>query len=116
MSDLSDDALDGIVRQIIENFPSFGRRMLNGHLRYLGHRVPRSRLQASYHRVRGGPSSNQFGTRRIEQRVYSVPGPNSLWHHDGQHGMFFSLTTMPNKLNPSLHRPYSLEDSNSCIH
>jgi hypothetical protein len=23
---------------------------------------------------------------RIWRRVYSVPGPNSLWHHDGQHG------------------------------
>jgi hypothetical protein len=21
--------------------------------------------------------------------VYSVPGPNSLWHHDGQHGTGF---------------------------
>jgi hypothetical protein len=32
MSDLSDDALDGIMRLIIETFPSFGRRMIQGHL------------------------------------------------------------------------------------
>jgi len=28
---------------------------------------------------------------RIRHRVYSVPGPNSLWHHDGQHGKFFNF-------------------------
>ena len=39
----------------------------------------------SYLRVIG-PPNNQFGNRRIERRVYSVPGPNTLWHHDGQHG------------------------------
>jgi transposase InsO family protein len=29
-----------------------------------------------------------FGARRIQRRVYSVPGPNSLYHHDGQHGPY----------------------------
>ncbi|KAJ7697131.1 hypothetical protein B0H14DRAFT_3039591 [Mycena olivaceomarginata] len=26
-----------------------------------------------------------FNERRLERRQYSVPGVNSLWHHDGQH-------------------------------
>lgn len=85
ISTLSDDELDAITVTILEVFPTFGRRLLDGHLRYLGHHVPRERLRESYSRVHGPPSST-FGPRRIERRVYSVAGPNSLWHHDGQHG------------------------------
>ena len=85
LSDLSDQELDDIVLYILEAFPGFGRRMIDGHLKFLGHRIPRSRIQASYARVHGAPPTG-FGPRRIERRVYSVPGPNSLWHHDGQHG------------------------------
>lgn len=84
-SDISDDELDIITSQIVNTFPNFGRRMIDGHLKHLGHRVPRSRVQASYARVHGAPASS-FGPRRIQRRVYSVPGPNSLCHHDGQHG------------------------------
>ncbi|KAG6852689.1 hypothetical protein C0991_009875 [Blastosporella zonata] len=85
-SSLSDQELDEIIAYILEAFPSFGRRMIDGHLKHLGHRVPRSCIQAAYTRVFGLPS-NCFGPRKIERRVYSVPGPNSLWHHDGQHGL-----------------------------
>ena len=84
-SNISADELDEITAQIVDIFPNFGRRMIDGHLKHLGHRVPRSRVQASYSRVHGAPASS-FGPRRIQRRVYSVPGPNSLWHHDGQHG------------------------------
>jgi hypothetical protein len=84
-STLSDDELDNIMVQILDSFPAFGRRMIDGHLKYLGYNVPRSRLQASYARVHGPPVS-AFGVRRIERRVYNVPGYNSLCHHDGQHG------------------------------
>jgi hypothetical protein len=85
---LTDNELDEIMLSIYQQFPSFGQRMINGYLIQLGERVPRSRVLASYTRV-VGPSSNVFGPRRIERRVYSVPGPNSLWHHDGQHGWCF---------------------------
>jgi hypothetical protein len=84
-SDLSDNDLDEVMLYIITTFPSFGRRMIDGHLKYLGHHIPRSRIQASYRRVCGAPTQS-FGVRRIQRRVYKVPGPNSLWHHDGQHG------------------------------
>jgi hypothetical protein len=87
VSDLSDDAIDSIVRQIIQTFPTFGRRMIAGHVAYLGYRVPQAHLRASYLRVHGR-SLQSFGSRRIERSVYSVPGPNSLWHHDGQHGTY----------------------------
>jgi len=85
LSTLSDLELDEIMLQILNNFPSFGRRMIDGHLKHLGHQIPRSRIQQSYSRVHGPPVS-AFGIRRIQRRVYSVRGYNSLSHHDGQHG------------------------------
>lgn len=84
-SALSDSELDEIMSQILNSFPSFGRRMIDGHLKYLGHQVPRARIQQSYARVHGPPVS-AFGVRRIQRRVYNVKGYNSLCHHDGQHG------------------------------
>jgi len=85
LSQISDTDLDRIILGIYQQFPSFGRRMIDGYLMQLGERVPRSRVLQSYLRV-VGPSRNTFGPRRIQRQVYSVPGPNSLWHHDGQHG------------------------------
>lgn len=86
---LSDNALDEIVHSILESFPAWGRRMLAGRLESLGHHVPRERLIASYLRAHGPPGS--FGDRTIHRRTYSVAGANSLWHHDGQHGMYFLI-------------------------
>ena len=35
-SAISDEELDGIMLQILNSFPSFGQRMIDGHLKYLG--------------------------------------------------------------------------------
>lgn len=86
LSKLTDDELDAIILQIYTQFPTFGRTMIDGYLMQLGERVPRTRVQASYQRVIG-LSVRRFAERRLWRRVYHVPGPNSLWHHDGQHGM-----------------------------
>jgi hypothetical protein len=113
MSAISDDELDAIIRGILDTFPDFGRRMLNGHLRHLGYRIPRSRLQESYLRVHGPPPLCH--RRRIERRVYSVPGPNALWHHDGQHGRRQIRPLFPNYIEHPCYRTYTLEACNSCI-
>lgn len=84
VSDMSEAELDSRVGAILELFPTFGRRMITGHLRSGGHRIPRQRITDSYARVHGAPGS--FGQRQIARKTYKVPGPNSLWHHDGQHG------------------------------
>lgn len=83
-SDISDEELDGEMANILQIFPNFGRRMISGHLLSHGIQVVRERIRASYLRVHGAPAI--FGDRQIRRRVYSVPGVNSLWHHDGQHG------------------------------
>lgn len=91
-STLTDEELDGIMLDILNAFPSFGRRMIDGHLHYLGQHLPRRRIQESYARVNGPPVA-AFGLRRIQRRVYRVAGFNSLQHHDGQHGNISVLRT-----------------------
>jgi hypothetical protein len=61
-------------------------------LRHLGHRVPRDRVRESLLRI--DPVQRVFERIRFHQRVYSVPGPNSLWHHDGQHGECEEVSTI----------------------
>ena len=81
---LSDDELDAFVSSILQNFPNFGRAMIRGRLAAAGHDVTRDRIAASYARMHG--TRGRFGDRTIHRKVYNVPGANSLWHHDGQHG------------------------------
>nr|GAT44035.1 predicted protein [Mycena chlorophos] len=85
-STLSDFELDTFIASVLETFPNFGRRMIAGRLRAAGHRgVSRQRIIDSYLRVHGTP--NVFGSRSIHRITYNVAGANSLWHHDGQHGL-----------------------------
>ncbi|KAF7345496.1 hypothetical protein MVEN_01568100 [Mycena venus] len=85
VSTLTDSELDALLTSILEVFPDFGRRMLMGRLKSAGHHVPRDRITASYLRVHGTPG--RFGVRSIHRKPYKVAGANSLWHHDGQHGL-----------------------------
>jgi hypothetical protein len=84
LSTMTDDQLDNLLLQLKTHFRRAGITMLDGMLRQLGHRVPRDRIQASLLRI--DPVHRVFNRIQIRRRVYSVPGPNSLWHHDGQHG------------------------------
>lgn len=82
---MTDEEVDAAVAAQLELFPNFGRSMISGGLRVAGHHITRSRLRESFNRLQGGPTSS-FASRRIHRRAYCVAGPNSLWHHDGQHG------------------------------
>lgn len=91
VSAMTDAELDAAVASALETFPAFGRKMLHGHFKAQGHNVPKTRIKASYTRVRGLPQT--FGTRRrIVRRTYYVPGPLSLVHHDGQHGVWSAIS------------------------
>lgn len=81
-TDISDDVLDNIIRDILAQFPSAGEVMLNGHLSSTGVHLQRARLRSSIHRIRG--HQRQIHPP-IVRREYSVPGPNYLWHTDGNH-------------------------------
>ena len=81
-SDICDQDLDGYIISIKRSHPNDGECLLAGHLCRLGITVPRSRLQASIHRV----DPENTAARRsvtVRRRVYHADGPNSVWHIDG---------------------------------
>ncbi|KAJ7477489.1 hypothetical protein FB451DRAFT_1032905 [Mycena latifolia] len=85
LSEIPDDELDFLLLHLRSHYRRAGLGMLDGMLRRLGHRVPRERVRQSLLRI--DPVRRILERIRIRRRIYSVPGPNSLWHHDGQHGM-----------------------------
>ncbi|KAJ7303558.1 hypothetical protein DFH08DRAFT_918786 [Mycena albidolilacea] len=84
VSEISDDELDMLLLRLRTHYRRAGLSMLNGMLRRLGHRVPTERVRQSLLRI--DPVRRIFERIRIRRREYRVLGPNSLWHHDGQHG------------------------------
>jgi hypothetical protein len=85
-NNFTEDEVDALVTSHLDIFPNFGRSMIIGSLLSSGQHLTREQLRASYNRLQGGPTQT-FSDRRIHRRSYHVAGPNSLWHHDGQHGM-----------------------------
>jgi hypothetical protein len=84
ISTLTNEALDSLIMRLRMHNHRAGISMLDGMLRRLGHRVQRERIRESLMRV--DPVRRVFERICIWRRTYSVPGPNALWHHDGQHG------------------------------
>src|SRR5262249_30195352 len=82
---LTDSEHDRLISEVLESFPAYGHCMLKGSLLSRGHRVPDHRIRDSYIRVHG--VTQIFGDRGLHRKIYNVPGANSLWHHDGQHGL-----------------------------
>ena len=83
-TDISDVDLDRVIASIKQTHPNDGERMMTGHLTTRGIIVPRARMRASVHRI--DPINTAI--RRsvtVRRRVYSVDGPNALWHIDGNH-------------------------------
>ncbi|XP_052254926.1 uncharacterized protein LOC127860708 [Dreissena polymorpha] len=61
-----------------------GQRMVQGQLQSLRHRVQRQRVADSLIWVYEAAVAMRW-CHSIWQRVYTVAGPNSLWHIDGNH-------------------------------
>ncbi|KAK7012914.1 hypothetical protein R3P38DRAFT_3278905 [Favolaschia claudopus] len=85
LSTISEDDLDALLISLRRHYRRAGVTMLDGMLRRLGHHVPRERIRQSLIRI--DPVHRVFERITIRRRTYHVPGPNSLWHHDGQHGL-----------------------------
>ena len=83
-SSITDRQLDTIILRIKESHPHDGEVMMLGHLQREGIRIQRWRLRASIHRV--DPINTALRkSRTVRHRVYSVSGPNAVWHVDGNH-------------------------------
>ena len=81
-TNITDTDLADAVREFKNRFPHAGEAVVKGHLESIGIHVQRERMRQAIWRVcgrQGGPSPP------IRRRTYSVPGPNSLWHIDGNH-------------------------------
>lgn len=76
---INDEELDVFVKFILDRTPNAGEVMVRGAIRGRGISVQRWRLRDSMQRV--DPARKERRKRlRIRRRVYSVPGPNSLWY------------------------------------
>jgi hypothetical protein len=64
--EIADQDLDQYLAAIIQDFPSFGRRLATASLRASGIEVPESRVRESLLRVNGTPGT--FGGRRVHRR------------------------------------------------
>ncbi len=86
-TDISDHELDDVVSSIQGNNPNIGRSLTLGYLAHnMGIRVQQSRVRESL--VRVNPISTSFRWQQVLwRRRYCVPGPNSLWHIDGNHSL-----------------------------
>jgi hypothetical protein len=83
--EIGDEEVDWYLATIVQDFPTFGRRFAAAALLANGIIISEDRVRESLARVRGVPGV--FGGRRVHRRQYRVAGANSLWHHDGQHGI-----------------------------
>ena len=85
-SDISDAALDAIVRDIRHRHPHSGQSMIQGMLTAMGYLLQRYRVRESLQRI--DPLGNLLRRHQpISRRRYCVPGPNFLWHIDGHHSL-----------------------------
>lgn len=78
-SELSDDDLTSLIREFWHNNPDVGESMATGLLRALGYRVTRARIRNAL-RLNDPLSVALRWPGITRRRVYSVAGPNSLWH------------------------------------
>ena len=84
VSSWTDPELDAAIVRLKILFPKSGAAMLKGALFSMGENVPRERIRHSLLRI--DPEQRLFERTIIQRRAYWAPGPNFIWHHDGQHG------------------------------
>ena len=83
-SDLSDEKLSELLREVRKNNPRSGYRMMLRHLRGRGYRVPQLRVRQMMQKEDPEGTVTRW-MNTLKRRVYSVSGPNALWQTDGNH-------------------------------
>ena len=85
-SKISDNELDSAVKTICEDYPNIGRRKMKGFLLSKGLMVQEERIRESLRRTDPeGTILRTLCSRIVSRRKYSVAGPLSLYHIDGNH-------------------------------
>ena len=75
---------DDKVREIVRYFPKIGYRRL-GELERQSIRITRSKARISLQRIDPVGVTERWLQGPVSRRKYSVKGPLSLWHIDGNH-------------------------------
>lgn len=83
-SDISESELKSTICQVHQSFPNAGYRLILGWLNQRGIRVQESRVRQLLREVDPIGVTNRL-FRSIHRRTYTVGGPQSLWHLDGNH-------------------------------
>ena len=82
---LSDDALDGLLQDVIGLNQNVGAEGARARLRARGIKIQRQKVRDAMERVDPVGVALRALHPRLERSVYAVGGPNSLWHIDGNH-------------------------------
>ena len=83
-SQISDDELEDLVREIQQDHPNWGNRLMYGCLLAKGIQLPHQRVREVQSRI-DPEGSIMRRLRFLNRRKYSVRGPQWLWHMDGNH-------------------------------
>ena len=83
-STITELELDDKVREIVRYFPKIGYRRL-GELERQSIRITRSKARISLQRIDPVGVTERWLQGPVSRRKYSVKGPRSLWHIDGNH-------------------------------
>ncbi|XP_062621829.1 uncharacterized protein LOC134283391 [Saccostrea cucullata] len=83
-TEIGDEELSTIIKNIKDEHPHSGVSIVIGHLRSNGITVQHRRVRRVLRALDPVNSALRWGMMTY-RRVYSVPGPNALWHIDGHH-------------------------------
>ena len=93
-STLTDQELDELITVIQRDFPNAGSKRMTGLLRARDVNVQQTRIRQSMRRVDPeGTLLRALEMKTICRRKYSVAGPLSLWHIDGNHKLIRFVTS-----------------------
>jgi len=81
---ISDDELDRLIMEVQERFPNWGNHLMYGYLIPPNIRLQFRRVRESQRRV-DPEGSFMYKLQFLNRRRYMVPGPQWLWHIDGNH-------------------------------
>ena len=79
--------------EIRKDNPRCGYRVMLGHLRARGYRVPQLRVRQMMQKEDPEGTVTRW-MNTVKSRVYSVSGPNALWHIDGNHKLIRYLVIL----------------------
>ena len=85
-SNISDDALDEVLRNFKQQKPQSGRCYAIGHLQNSGYQIQRDCVEASLRQI-DGLGQEMHCHEVVFHREYHVPRSNHLWHIDGHHNL-----------------------------